>query len=116
MDSDDDSIDPQDESLRRQGRLDPFHVLQEQMRLPGGPRRANREWDEFLFICYDFQLTLLAPFDSEGPEISHERTRAARRAAAAAVKLVASASALASLERVDLKGLKGDERSKSYSS
>lgn len=46
MESDDDSIDPQDESLRRQGRLDPhtaFQLLHEQMRLPGGPRRVNRK-------------------------------------------------------------------------
>lgn len=40
-----------------------------------------------------------------------ERARAARRAAAAAVKFVASASALAALEKIDLSSLTGDNRS-----
>jgi hypothetical protein len=41
-----------------------------------------------------------------------ERTRAARRAAAASVKLVASASALASFEKVSKESLKADDQSK----
>lgn len=63
----------------------------------------------------NFRLTRPIAIDSDGPETSLERARAARRAAAAAVKLVASASALASLETVELNGLTGEERSKSYS-
>jgi hypothetical protein len=60
-------------------------------------------------------LTIPAAFDAEGPETSleRERARAARRAAAAAVKFVASSAALASLEPVDLSTLTGDEKSKS---
>lgn len=42
-----------------------------------------------------------------------ERSRAARRAAAASVKLVASASALASFEKVSKESLKVDDQSKS---
>lgn len=40
-----------------------------------------------------------------------ERSRAARRAAVAAAKLVASPAALASLEKVELSSLSGDDRS-----
>ncbi len=67
----------------------------------------------FLFTFCVLLLTLPAAFEAEGPETSLERARAARRAAAAAVKFVASSTALASLETVDLKTLTGDEKSKS---
>lgn len=40
-----------------------------------------------------------------------ERSRAARRAAVAAAKLVASPAAIASLEKVELSSLAGDDRS-----
>ena len=53
---------------------------------------------------------MVAPYDPD--EMSLERVRAARRAAAAAVKFVASPSALAALEKVDLGSLIGDDRSK----
>jgi hypothetical protein len=46
MDSDEELTEPQEESLRRQARLDPHATLQllhEQMRLAGGPRRVNRK-------------------------------------------------------------------------
>jgi hypothetical protein len=46
MDSEDELTEPQEESLRRQARLDPHATLQllhEQMRLAGGSRRANRK-------------------------------------------------------------------------
>lgn len=115
MDSDEESTEPQEESLRRQGRMDPHATLQllhEQMRLAGSPRRVNRK-SRTRFCVHKLWLTLLAAFDTEGPETSLERARAARRAAAAAVKFVASSAALASLEPVDLKTLTGDERSKS---
>jgi hypothetical protein len=115
MDSDEESTEPQEEPLRRQARLDPHATLQlfhEQMRLAGGPRRVNRKsWPHF--YVHKLRLTLPAALDTESSETSLERTRAARRAAAAAVKFVASSSALASLEPVDLKTITGDEKSKS---
>jgi len=58
-------------------------------------------------------LTLLAALDTESSEASLERARAARRAAAAAVKFVASSATLASLEPVNLETLTSDEKSKS---
>jgi hypothetical protein len=55
-------------------------------------------------------------FDTEEREMARERARAARRAQAASVKLVASAAALAALQKVDLSSLIGDDRSKCQSS
>ena len=55
MDSDEETTEPQEESLRRQARLDPHATLQllhEQMRLSGGPRRVNRE----LFLSVPFLM------------------------------------------------------------
>lgn len=49
--------------------------------------------------------------EGEEREIAMERSRAARRAAVAAAKLVASPAALASLEPVQLSTLSGDDRS-----
>lgn len=49
--------------------------------------------------------------EGEERELAMERSRAARRAAVAAAKLVASPAALASLEQVDLSTLTGDDRS-----
>lgn len=46
IDSDDDSIEVQEESLRRHGRLDPgttLHLLHESIRLTTGSRRTNRK-------------------------------------------------------------------------
>lgn len=115
MDSDEESTEPQEESIRRQGRLDPHTTLQllhEQMRLAGGPRRVQcKYWPPF--NVHKLWLTPTAATNAEGPETSLERARAARRAAAAAVKFVASSAALASLEPVDLKTLTGDAKSKS---
>ncbi|KFY51976.1 hypothetical protein V496_08716, partial [Pseudogymnoascus sp. VKM F-4515 (FW-2607)] len=48
--------------------------------------------------------------EGEERELAMERSRAARRAAVAAAKLVASPAALASLERVELSSLSGDDR------
>jgi hypothetical protein len=55
-------------------------------------------------------------FEAEEREMARERARAARRAQAASVKLVASAAALAALQKVDLSSLTGDDRSKSQPS
>ncbi|OBT63001.1 hypothetical protein VE03_07620 [Pseudogymnoascus sp. 23342-1-I1] len=49
--------------------------------------------------------------EGEERELAMERSRAARRAAVAAAKLVASPAALASLEKVELSSLSGDDRS-----
>ncbi|KFY82354.1 hypothetical protein V500_10600, partial [Pseudogymnoascus sp. VKM F-4518 (FW-2643)] len=48
--------------------------------------------------------------EGEERELAMERSRAARRAAVAAAKLVASPAAIASLEKVELSSLAGDDR------
>lgn len=48
--------------------------------------------------------------EGEQRELAMERSRAARRAAVAAAKLVASPAAIASLESVELSSLAGDDR------
>lgn len=48
--------------------------------------------------------------EGEQRELAMERSRAARRAAVAAAKLVASPAAIASLEPVELSSLAGDDR------
>jgi 4'-phosphopantetheinyl transferase EntD len=60
----------------------------------------------------------VSSFEGEERELAMERSRAARRAAVAAAKMVASPAAIASLEQVDLSSLTGDDRSeyKSYGS
>ncbi len=53
----------------------------------------------------------MSSYEGEERELIMERNRAARRAAVAAAKLVASPAAIASLEQVDLSSLTGDDRS-----
>lgn len=53
----------------------------------------------------------MSPSEGEQRELAMERSRAARRAAVAAAKLVASPAAIASLEPVELSSLTGDDRS-----
>jgi len=54
LDSDEDSIEAQEENLRRQGRLDPattLQFLQDSMRL-SGHRRVNRKLNPFFTLMF----------------------------------------------------------------
>lgn len=126
-DSDDEFVEGfrEEEHIRRESRGSPSHNLRHAAISGHNPRRVASK------LCYFYKpqgvlasrrpcmrksyvQKLIKPvntFEAEEREIAVDRARAARRAAAASVKLVASSAALAALERVELSELTGDDRS-----
>ncbi|KFY37107.1 hypothetical protein V494_04893, partial [Pseudogymnoascus sp. VKM F-4513 (FW-928)] len=92
-DSDDDSLD----SFNM--RLDQRDAGVPQL----GPRQSSA-------AAHGQRRPAMSTSEGEERELAMERSRAARRAALAAAKLVASPAALASLEKVELSSLAGDDR------
>ncbi|KFX93127.1 hypothetical protein V490_04993, partial [Pseudogymnoascus sp. VKM F-3557] len=92
-DSDDDSLDSFNMRLDQRELAIPPHHVRHGISSGHGQRRLA-----------------MSSADGEERELAMERSRAARRAAVAAAKLVASPAALASLQQVDLSTLTGDDR------